>query len=61
MNREIFDWVAKIIDTCTNDFHFSAIDKLIELFYEVEKNESQKDELNILREQKWNKIHGILK
>ena len=61
MNRELFDWVAKIIDTCTNDFHFSAIDKLIELFYEVEKNESQKDELNILRIQKWNKIHGILK
>jgi hypothetical protein len=61
MNRELFEWVAKIIDTCTNDFHFSAIDKLIELFYEVEKNESQKDELTFLREQKWNKIHGILK
>ena len=61
MNRELFEWVAKIIDTCTNDFHFSAIDKLIELFYEVEKNEYQKDELTFLREQKWNKIHGILK
>jgi hypothetical protein len=61
MNRELFEWVAKIIDTCTNDFHFAAIDKLIELFYEVEKNESQKDELTFLREQKWNKIHGILK
>jgi hypothetical protein len=61
MNRELFEWVAKIIDTCTNDFHFSAIDKLIELFYEVEKNKSQKDELTFLRQQKWNKIHGILK
>lgn len=61
MNRELFEWVAKIIDTCTNDFHFSAIDKLIELFYEVEKNESQKDELMLLREKKWNEIHGILK
>lgn len=61
MNRELFEWVARIIETCTNDFHFSAIDKLIELFHEVEKNESEKDELLLLREQKWNEIHGVLK
>jgi hypothetical protein len=56
----IYTWILKIIDTCSNDFHFEAVDKLIELFKEKEKDESLTDDLKLARIQKWNEIHTIL-
>jgi hypothetical protein len=59
-NDNIFDWIFRIIQTCTNDFHFEAVDNLINLYYERSKDEGKKIELMILRQQKWNEIHDIL-
>jgi hypothetical protein len=56
----IYNWLLKIIETCNNDFHFEAVDKLIELFYEKEKDESLVDDLKLARIKKWNEIHLIL-
>jgi len=53
-------WIASIIDSCNNDFHFDAVDNLIDLFYEREKNEALKIELTLMKQQKWNDIHNIL-
>lgn len=59
-NDNIFDWIFRIIQTCNNDFHFEAVDNLINLYYERSKDEGKKIELMILRQQKWNEIHDIL-
>ena len=56
----IFDWVAKIITSCTDDFHFEAVDRLIELYFEREKDESKQTELKLLKKIKWDEIHDIL-
>ena len=56
----LYNWLLKIIETCNNDFHFEAVDKLIELFYEKEKDESLTDSLKLARLDKWNEIHHIL-
>ena len=56
----IYDWVAKIISTCTHDFHFEAVDKLIDLYYEREKDEAKQTELKMLKKIKWDEIHNIL-
>lgn len=58
---DMFNWVAKIIDTCNNDFHFEAIDNLILLYFKKFKDENLKTELELLRAKKWNEIHVILK
>lgn len=62
-NRElnIFEWISKIIETCNQDFHFEAVDRLISLYYEREKDKVKRDELEMLKIQKWNSIHNILK
>ena len=60
MHRDKFDWIIRIIETSNNDFHFQAVDKLIELFYEIEKDEELTHELRVIRNNKWNKIHHIL-
>ena len=58
--EHIYDWIIRIIDTCNNDFHFEAVDKLIELFYEKCQDEKRKIELEQLITKKWNEIHSIL-
>ena len=58
--EQIYEWITRIIETCNNDFHFEAIDRLIELFYEKYQDEKRKLELEHLRTIKWNEIHGIL-
>lgn len=61
-NRDhIYDWIVRVIDTCYHDFHFEAIDNLIKLYHEREKDEAKKTELELIREKKWNEIHMILK
>ena len=59
-NYEKFIWISKIIETCNNYFHFMAVDKLIELYYESEKDDFLRDDLIIARNNKWNQIHNIL-
>jgi len=60
MKEQLFNWIAKIIETCTHDFHFEGVDNLINLFYEREQDENLKTELQLLRNSKWNEIHFIL-
>ena len=59
-NDMIFEWVKKIIDTCTHDFHFEAVDRLICLYYERQKDEEKHTELRMLKKIKWYELHDIL-
>lgn len=59
--KQLFDWISVIIASCTDDFHFEAVDKLVELFYERTKDENLTSELRLKRALKWNEIHGIVK
>lgn len=58
--EQIYDWISRIIETCNNDFHFEAVDRLIDLFYEKFQDEKRKTELEHLRIIKWNEIHSVL-
>ena len=58
--KNIYDWIIRIIETCNNDFHFEAVDKLIDFFYQKYLDGEMRTELNILRQNKWNEIHSIL-
>ncbi len=57
---KIFDWILAIIDSCTDDFHFEAVDKLIEIFDSKFHDENLTNELHTRRAIKWNDIHGII-
>ncbi len=59
--RPLFDWITVIISSCTDDFHFEAVDKLIDLYQERTKDKEHTIELRHLRTLKWNDIHGIIK
>lgn len=58
--EQSYEWITRIIETCNNNFHFEAVDRLIDLFYEKYKDEKRKTELEHLRIIKWNEIHGVL-
>jgi len=58
--ENIYDWIVRIIDTCNSDFHFEAVDRLIDLFYEKYQDEKIKIKLEHLRVIKWKEIHTIL-
>jgi hypothetical protein len=55
-----YDWVARIIATSNNSFHFDAVDRLIDLYYEREKDEVKQTELKMLKKIRWDDIHTIL-
>lgn len=55
-----FTWIMNIIESCTNDFHFSCADILISLFKLKYANDELTVELLKLRNEKWNTIHAIL-
>jgi hypothetical protein len=57
---EVYDWIVKIISTCTDDFHFDCVDKLIELFYIRFGDADKRADLFMIRRQRWNIIHGVL-
>ena len=57
---DIFEWIKKIIGTCSNDFHFAAVDKLIDLFNYKYKDEGLTTKLKLIREMQWDEIHVIL-
>ena len=48
-NDTTYDWIVRIIETCTNQFHFDCVDKLIELYFQKTNNEVNKLELQFLR------------
>jgi hypothetical protein len=58
--QKSFNWISNIINTCNNDFHFEAVDKLIELFYIKFLDGEMRTELDAQRQVKWNEIHDIL-
>lgn len=58
--EEIYNWINKIISTCNSDFHFEAVDRLIDLFYDKFKDEKLYDDLKYKRIRRWNEIHTIL-
>ena len=64
MNKEEsidrFQWISKIIESSTNQFHLEGAKRLIDLLFELDKDEKQRDDLELLRIQKWNDIHRIL-
>ena len=63
MNKESIDrfqWISKIIESSTNQFHLEGAKRLIELLFELDKDEKQRDDLELLRIQKWKDIHRIL-
>jgi hypothetical protein len=37
--QNLYDWIVKIIDSCTDDFHFEGVDRIIELFNDRFKDE----------------------
>jgi hypothetical protein len=57
---DIFNWILAIINSCTDDFHFEAVDKLIEIFFTKFNDDALTDELKTMRAIKWNDIHGII-
>ena len=58
--RDLFQWISKIIETCNQDFHFEGVDNLIKLYDEKVKDKDKTLQLQILRTRKWNEIHFLL-
>jgi hypothetical protein len=58
--RDLFQWISKIIETCNQDFHFEGVDNLIKLYDEKVKDKDKTLQLEILRTRKWNEIHFLL-
>lgn len=57
---KIQKWIFNIIASCSEDFHFSAVDSLIELFKLKYGQGAEYDELTLQREVRWNQINGII-
>jgi len=54
------DWIARVIETSTNSFHFQAIDNLIDLHFQIYGDEDMKLDLQLIKTRKWNEIHVTL-
>lgn len=57
---DTFEWIVKIIETCTNTFHIDACDKLIEYYNNIETDEDKILELKLRLKDKWNNVHNVL-
>jgi hypothetical protein len=57
---DAYDWVCRIIETCTHQFHFDAVERLVILYGEYYKDEEGRYKLEIIAAQKFNAIHNIL-
>jgi hypothetical protein len=55
---EVYCWIRKIISTCSSEFHFIAIDKIIALFYEKYLDGELRTELSKMRDNKWDEIYS---
>ena len=51
-----FEWISNIISTSTTDFHFEATEKLIDMYYETDKDEAKTHELRVLLINQYNSI-----
>ena len=59
-NKSIYEWIANIIDSCNNDFHFEAVDKLISLYEARTGDADMVLKLQELKQAKWFSIANIL-
>lgn len=59
-NKSIFDWIANIIESCNNDFHFEAVEKLISLYESRTNDADMVLKLRELKQLKWFAITNIL-
>jgi hypothetical protein len=59
--QEHYNWIMNIIDSCTHDFHFDAVDILIDLYRQRHQDDELFVSLKQMRETHWNSIHSILK
>jgi len=61
IEQEHYNWIMNIIDSCLHDFHFTCVDKLIELF---KQQHNDKEDMAVMLEKQravhWNNIHLIL-
>lgn len=57
---DIYQWVLNIILSCTEEFHFSAVDSLIQLFNTKYNDKDLYMELLLQREIRYNQINGII-
>jgi hypothetical protein len=55
---ECFGWIRKIISTCSSEFHFIAVDKIISLFYEKYLDGQLRTDLSKMRDRKWDEIYS---
>ena len=57
-----YNWISNIIQSCTNSFHFQAVDKLIELFEARYNNidSTTTTDLKQKRQNQFNDCHFIL-
>jgi hypothetical protein len=55
-----FDWIVRVLNTCTSTFHFEAIENLIVLFYQKYNDQALRVELDLLKARKWNEVHQVL-
>lgn len=60
--QEDYDWIIKVLGTCTNTFHFSCIDNLIDLYNTKHTDCGKELSIQLLyeREIKYKLVHGIL-
>ena len=58
--QEAYDWICRIIDTCTHQFHFDAVERLVVLYKEIYKDADGTYELEMIAAKKFNAIHNIL-
>lgn len=59
--QEHYNWIMAIIDSCNNDFHFTCVDRLIELYKQQHKDaEEMAVMLETQRAVHWNNVHHIL-
>ena len=59
--KEIQTWIKRIIDSCDNTFHFEGAQVIINKFKEICKKESEWVEVQDYFNEKYNKVHGIIK
>jgi hypothetical protein len=55
-----FNWLSKIVLSCTDTFQFDCVDVLISLFDAKYNDEHLTTELKKLRREKFFKVHNIL-
>lgn len=58
-DKEIFNWIASIIESCKHQFQLECAENLIELFSNRTKDGNLISELNRLKINKYVLIHGL--